>query len=275
MACTWPVIWPDCDADGGPGPKCGPLADMPAEEQQKWLTMAGDLLDSWTGGRFGLCDHTVRPCKTLCHDGRSTWYGSGPGGGGTPWMPTLIGGQWFNVTCGACGDRCSCTHVESLTLPGPVDAITEITIDGDVLDPDTYRVDNHRYLIRMDGGSWPDCQDLEADEDEPGTFVVRFTRGRPVPLGGQMAVGRLACELAKAACGDRGCELPKRVQSITRQDVTVTMLDTFEDLAEGRTGIWIIDSWVSSVTKPARPSRVLSPDLPEIRGRRTTWRAGQ
>lgn len=273
MACSWPVIWPDCDPDGEPGPKCGPLVDMTEEQRQTWITLAGDLLSAWTSGQFGLCEVTLRPCRSNCHDGRSTFYGSGPGRSGAPWSPALVGGQWFNISCGTCGDRCSCGHVEALTLPGPADSVVEVTIDGLVLDPAAYRIDNRRYLVRQDGGSWPDCQDLEADEDSPGTFVIRYLRGRPVPLGGQLAAGKLACELAKAACNDRGCELPRRVQSITRQDVSIQMLDTFDDLDEGRTGIWLIDSWLASVTKPARPTRVLSPDLPRERGRRTTWRA--
>lgn len=274
MACAWPVIWPDCDASGVPGPKCGPLADMSEEQQELWIGHATNLLTSWTNGQFGLCEVTLRPCKAKCYEGQSSFFGRGPGGSsGSPWTPTLVGGQWFNISCGTCGDTCGCGHVESLTLPGPVDSITGITIDGEILDPLSYRVDNHKYLIRQDGGAWPDCQDLGADEDQPGTFVIRYLQGRPVPVGGQVAVGKLACELAKAACGDRGCELPKRVQSITRQDVSIQMLDSFDDLEKGRTGIWIIDSWIASVTVPQRPSRVLSPDLSPERGRRTTWRS--
>ena len=71
----------------------------------------------------------------------------------------------------------------------------------------------------------------------------------------------LAWELSKAVeCPDE-CELPQRVQSVTRQGVSVTVLDQFEDLDEGRTGIWLIDSWVASVTRPPSGGSVLSPDL--------------
>lgn len=96
---------------------------------------------------------------------------------------------------------------------------------------------------------------------EIDTFQVTYMRGIDVPMGGQVAAGRLACELAKAACGDNTCALPKRVQTITRQGVTVGLLDSFDDVDKGRTGIWLIDSWVASMNIPqSRAGRVLSPD---------------
>jgi hypothetical protein len=101
--------------------------------------------------------------------------------------------------------------------------------------------------------------------------VVTYVRGVRVPEGGEIAAGVLALELAKAACNDNTCQLPKRMQTMTRQGVTVAMLDSFDDVDKGHTGIWIIDSWVASMTKtPVRPT-VLSPDKPRHATRRSTW----
>jgi hypothetical protein len=81
----------------------------------------------------------------------------------------------------------------------------------------------------------------------PGTWSIEYIAGIPVPKGGQVAAGILAVELGKAALKDSTCALPSRVQTITRQGVTMAILDTFEDLAKGRTGIPRIDMWIQSV----------------------------
>jgi hypothetical protein len=66
--------------------------------------------------------------------------------------------------------------------------------------------------------------------------------------------------LAKALINDRTCGLPQRIQNITRQDVSVTVLDSFEGIDEGHTGIWVVDSWIASVTKPLQFSSVTTPE---------------
>jgi hypothetical protein len=105
----------------------------------------------------------------------------------------------------------------------------------------------------------------------PNTWQVDYLLGQPVPIGGQIAAGVLACELAKAACSDGSCQLPQRIQTITRQGVTIAMIDSFDDVSHGATGIWIIDSWVSSIVNTPVPSRVYSPDIPRPRHRSQTW----
>src|SRR3546814_20637846 len=81
----------------------------------------------------------------------------------------------------------------------------------------------------------------------------------------------LAVERAKAACNDKSCGLPRRVQSVTRQGVTVAVLDAFDNIDEGHTGIWLIDSWVASVVRRPRKMRVLHPDRMPHRHRQKTW----
>lgn len=279
--CTWPVSYAECRS-------CNALDNLGAEgseERQIVEDMAVEFLYRWTGSKFGECPITIRPNRqggwewASSFIGRDWWITNkalGPGGVySSPFVPVLMRSQWFNVGCGLCGDG-ECNHLFTtvLKLPGPVSSVEEIRIGGQVLDPSAYRIDNYRLLVRTDGGQWPTCQDMSADPTQPNTWLVSYTLGMPVPVGGQVAAGLLACELAKALCGDNTCALPRRVQSVTRQGVTVaTLLDTFEDVDKGRTGIWLIDSWVASVTKPQPRSKVYSPDLPR-HSRRTTWSAG-
>lgn len=260
---------------------CGPLDDLTPTQRANFERMAGEMLWNWTERVFGLCDVTIRPCRSGCTSAnwwRETFWGRGP----YPWMdrvnsgswvPLLIGGQWYNLDCG-CAGRCSCSEEgpAALRLPGPVVSVSSVRIDGEVLDPSKYQVLYNRVLVRTDGGVWPACQNLQADADEPNTFEITYRRGVPVPTGGQIAAGVLACELAKAACQDSSCQLPQRIQTLTRQGVTIGFNDDFSMLDDGKTGIWLIDSWTASVKKIPSHAGVRSPDYKPNRTRTaTTW----
>jgi hypothetical protein len=259
--CDWGVVVENCDVYDG-------LTDV---QQARVLSMAVGFLWNWTGRSFGVCTTTVRPCRAPYRRESSFW-----GGGPYPmlsgqWTPVLLGGEWFNIACGRCGVECGCTHTPVLRLPGPVQTIEQIKIDGAILDPTAYRVDDERFLVRLDGSEWPACQDMNLATTEVGTFEITYTAGVPTPEGGQVAAAVLACEFAKAITAPSSCQLPKRIQNITREGVTVTLFDNFDNLEKGATGIWLIDSWVASVTKAPKPSMVYSPDIPRPRNRRTTW----
>lgn len=258
--CRWPADFTDCadieEIEGSGDPEV-------------YIEMATEFLWNWTGRQFGLCEISVRPCRQDCSQRVST-FGSFLRGS-APWQPVIINGAWYNLECGSCGNKCGCRDVESLKLPGPIHSIQSITIDGEVLPSGNYRVDNHKYVIRLDGGVWPTCQNMDAAVGEADTWEITYTRGVPVPVGGQVSAGLLASELAKMLCGDTTCKLPTRFQNITRQGVSIgAVLDTFEGLDEGRTGLWVVDSWIASIMKAPKPSRVLSPDL-RPKGQRQTW----
>lgn len=251
--CAWPLASLSCPA----------LEALEYDLDDDIAEMATSFLWNWTGRVFGLCELTIRPCRRDCPEGASLYY-SGSGG---LWRPVLIGGEWQNLSCGRCGDRCGCDRPSTLRLPGPVDSVTAVTIDGDVLDPSAYRVDNRGVLVRQDGKSWPVCQDVGKPDGEDGTWSVAYVRGVPVPQGGQVAAALLACEMAKAVTAPAECKLPQRIQTITREGVTIGFLDRFEGIDAGHTGIWLVDSWVASVTKRPKRTRVLSPDTvtPRVR----------
>lgn len=235
-------------------------------------SMAAEYLWRWTGQRFGVCETTIRPCRQDCTVGLST-YGTS-GSLSSPWQPVLLSGQWYNLGCaGGCGDNCGCTSGRALEFEKPIAGVVEVVVDGVTLDPSTYRVDDGRYLVRLDGKFWPYCQNMTRAPGEPNTWTVTVRTGSPVPIGGQIAAGKLACELAKAACGAKDCELPQRWQTITRQGVTISAaIDLFEGLDQGKTGVWLIDSWVASVNKPDPGFSLASPDYRSV-GRQTTFGA--
>lgn len=122
--------------------------------------------------------------------------------------------------------------------------------------------EDHSFVA--DGVIVHNCQDMSADPmTDPDTFMVTYLRGRSAPPGGQLAAGVLACELAKMICGDKGCKLPKRVTSISREGVTIDLLDSFSTMWDkGSTGLLVVDMWLASERIGQRGStQIASPGL--------------
>ncbi|WP_206781986.1 hypothetical protein, partial [Bailinhaonella thermotolerans] len=185
--------------------------------------VATELLWRLTAGRYGLRTDTVRPCRRGCLDGGAVADGG--------WMrPVLLGARWVNMGGCTCIGTCGCGPVCEVELPGPVYSITTVRVDGAVVDPADYTVQDGRWLIRREGPCWPLCQDIARPDTEPGTWSVTYRRGRPVPPAGVRAVSTLACELHKAtgAAGGQRCRLPSRVQEIVRDGITMTLIDPME-----------------------------------------------
>lgn len=221
-------------------------------------TIATEILYALSGRQFGLCTRTLRPCRANCYG--DVW--SSQGVAGYP-QPTLLKGQWFNLACGDCSSGCSCTTVSEAVLPGPVHAITEVKIDGVVLASTAYRLDDWRLLVRVDGSSWPLCNDLNLEDTEIGTWSVDVQIGVPVPPLGQLAVAELGTEIAKFISCDDTCVLPKPIQSITRQGISISFLDPNEVFADGRIGLYFCDLFIQTYNpnKLRRRSRAYDIDL--------------
>lgn len=288
--CTWPVSYEACGATPGDpdavppvaaSSGCSALDALSDDAVAAFERMAAEMLWNWTNRIFGVCEATIRPCRSGCSSATSwmnTFWGRGPypwsGMSAGSWVPLLIGGEWYNMGCG-CAGTCSCAEEgpSALRLPGPIVEVSSVKIDGEVVPAAEYQVLHNRLLVRVDGTPWPACQNLLAPSTAEGTFEVVYTRGVEVPMGGQIAAGILACELAKAACGDADCQLPQRIQTVTRQGLTVGIVDAFQGLNDARTGIWLIDSWTSSVRGPTAKAGagLRSPDYKPRSGGVRSW----
>lgn len=249
----WPVTW-TCDTD-----TFNPAVTGAA------VSMATEFLWAATGMRFGVCEITLRPCRRECQT--SGFYDDfGPPWSGSYPQPALIGGLWFNLVCGSCPGSCSCGPVEEVVLPAPVNRIVEVLIDGTPLATGAYRVDNNRLLVRTDGGRWPRCNDLSRDDTEPDTWSVRAAYGEELPEGASLAVGQLACEIVKSAMGG-DCKLPAGIQQLVRQGITISYPDVGELFRQGRTGLYLVDMFISTWNpyQLKQRSRVYDVDRPSVR----------
>lgn len=248
---------------------CSTWDDYDPATQLAASEYASTVLWAATGRQFGLCEVTVRPCGRYTHGGVPSLFGFsysvyGPGGPG--WYP-YIGedGLWRNCACaGTCGCRPDC----EIYLPAPVASIVEVIVDDVVIPSTSYRVDDNKWLVRTDGGCWPDRADLNVDSG-PGFFQVSYVRGTPVPAALLGAAGVLACEFAKACAGDNNCRLPVTVQSIARQGVTAIFTDYQALLDRGLTGLPEVDQVIVALNPFALKAR-LRVWSPEIRRPRMT-----
>jgi hypothetical protein len=239
---------------------CCDVTGVAQEVIDRSVIAATEVLWGLSGRQFGECSARGRPCRDDCLNGWQPW-GDGVWG---PWPYNAGHAQWFNITCGCVGE-CSCTRVCEFELPGAAaSGIVRVSIDGVDLVPNVdYRLDNWRKVVRLGGECWPLCQDMTANDDEIGSWVVEWLYGAPVPELGNIAVGELACEFIKA-CTNNRCKLPQRVQSIVREGVTFTLLDPQDFFADGRTGLYFSDLFITTFnpSRLAAASAVWSPDVP-------------
>lgn len=236
-------------------------------EQTSARDAAQDILNRLSGGKFGVCQLTIRP---IWRSWAFTQYGI-MGASSSPWGPVLFDGRVYaTMGCGCGGPGCGHpwpgTQIE---LPAPVQGVDQVLINGQIVPPTAYRVDDKKYLVRTDGALWPYWNDLNRAVGEADTFAVTLHRGIPVPAGGRGAVTALAVEIAKARAGDKACRLPARVTQIVREGVTYTMLDNLAFLDKGRVGMPEVDMWLAAVNPNSARSRMAawSPDVPGYRRR--------
>lgn len=204
------------------------------------VTFASDVLFDLSGQRWtGDCGEVTAVLESCGACACSA------GGSYSPWTPVLLEGSWYN---------CRCASPALLRLPdSAVREVTAVTVRGVVRDPGTYRLVRGGSLADLTGVGWQTC---------PGGVGITYVTGYPPPAGGRMAARALAVELGKALVGDSSCKLPQRVTSVQRQGVTIGVLDRWPDLDKGRTGLYTVDLWLASVTRPVRGAAVWSPDLP-------------
>jgi hypothetical protein len=230
----------------------GPLSD---ELLSDMIDFSTHVLYRLSGRQFsGVCSDVVRPARR--------YYAA-------DYFPPLWwrwDRSWGVHTCGRPPNRaCGCGPLSELTLGAyPLREINEVRIDGAVVDPSTYRIDDDRWLVRIDPDliGWPCCQRLDLPVTELDTFQVTFTWGQAPPRAGVIAAKHYAIQLAKGHAGDP-CTVPERVLNISVPGATYTLLDPLEFLDKGRTGVPLVDQWLAAVNpnRLMRRAQVISPDI--------------
>lgn len=254
MSCDWPI-------------DRSVLPELPAENDDTYAVklaqrngaedMAVAVLFALSGRQFGVCSTTVRPCRIehSIGNGFGRWdrglYGLDGFGGDysgyglvTSYVLSWEGDMgWVNLPCG-CAGRCRVAGPRLIHLPGPAQSIESITVNGTVLDPSEYKLEQNR-LYRI-GGIWPG-QDLSRPEGEMGTWSVTYGRGIPVPAGVDMLTGQLALEMLNAATNANKCRLPRNVTAVSRNGISYQVYDPTTFYAAGKTGLPEIDLWLMGV----------------------------
>jgi hypothetical protein len=211
----------------------------------------------------------AKPDDTLENIARSIDVGT--------WVVWALSGRQYGVSCPIAVRPCpgiACAHSAPghrrcqlrgflLDLGHGVHSVHEVIQDGVVLPTTAWRLQDHRWLRRIDGFGWPSIQDFDLPTTEVGTLGVTFDTGTPPPAPGVLAVEDYACEvLAGIRTAEGRCKLPKRVRSIARQGVSIETMDPAEFLVDGRTGIDSVDIFARLANPTGSPeqARVWSPD---------------
>lgn len=273
--------WINGDDVAACGPDLGVGSETYRLDDAAWD--ASCLMYALSGRQYpGVCTRTVRPCQQGCnHFGNNggAWGGSGAwfwGAVGYNWGGGWgVGPAWVNDYSGL---SCGCGAESVVRLAGyPVREILEIKIDG-VLLPEfnvetgarEWQLNDRTELQRMwrpNGDNpipqwWPGCQVMGLDDDQPGTFSVKYRWGADPPSAGRNAAAQLARELFKACNGEK-CALPTKVTKVVRQGITIErVVPLAQMLRQGSTGIQLVDAFIAQVNPAAinRRPAIYTPD---------------
>ncbi len=239
---------------------------LPEETLQSAIDAATEWLYIKSGQMYaGQCEETVRPYSEPTLFWHRAYFS------GWAWSSGWWNGSWWN---GGWSWGCGCGDLNEVNLDyWPIIEITEVKVDGVVLNADEYRLDEKRLLVRLpdaDGNRrfWPDCQRMDLPDTEPDTWSVTLTYGQePTPLA-LAAVKELAYELLKPCIGAE-CSIPVNVRSVNRQGVSYQLVGFEGQLPEVKTGLRNVDMFLNAYNPYGitRSATVWSPDI-EPRARR-------
>jgi hypothetical protein len=170
--------------------------------------------------------------------------------------PEIANGEIRNV-CGDCG---GCSHTVRLRGAPVVNVLSVVRGSSEIPLDQLVIVDRGRIAPADSHRCWGGCDDV----------VVTYQYGSFPPITGVHAATALADQYIWAATGDTRCTLPSRVTSISRQGVSWTLLDNQDFLDKGRTGIYAVDLFLTSVNpdRARNRPRVFTPDTLKAQTRR-------
>lgn len=252
---------PDASGDDDPGVSdavwCCPTP-LTGENMAKaiWSAqVASSVLFRLSGYRFnGVCCAAEYLCVRTMDCGC-------PGVGcGSDWrsrpVPAGDALTWLNLECG-CGESCGCiSNGSRIALPyGPVTRVTNVSVNGTDLDPADYVLVDGKWLYFRSLSHQALTQMCFDPFTTPTSgLLVEWEHGQAPPPDGVAAACVLTCELLKS-CNNEPCQLPQRLQSITRQGISMAVLDPLDFLTDGLTGIGSVDLFLAGYRVP--PTQVV------------------
>lgn len=234
-----------------PGDISGCPADGADVDLDSVCAATTQILRLLSGRRYGVRRGTVRPVRVL-RSGFPVGVGPSPGPAGWPADALGILGGFLNL------------DERGLFLDGPSTVIS-VKVDGAALSATPgvdWQLYDRRLLVRMGGLVWPFDQRLDLADSEAGTWSVTYESGEPVPPAAQLAAAQLGCQLAKSLSGAKDCALPPGWTSVSRQGLTITKGTINELLDKGRTGLQLVDLWLTAVNpnQLRRRARIAGPE---------------
>jgi hypothetical protein len=239
----WTIDWPEyaSAAKAAAAPELVELAETYAAASMRTLTL----------DRIGGLPRTVMPTGRTCtspHMRRDMFY------------PTAFFPSALSLKACGCILGCGCSDIGGVQLEAPVGDIIEVRLEGAVLDPSEYRVEDGNRLVRTTG-AWPVCAGRN--------FTVTYLNGYKVDAMGAYAGGVLAAEFLFALTSDKKCRLSAKASAVSRQGINMELTPGL--FPEGTTGLTEVDAylrlWNPNGIKQA--PRVYSIDAP--RQREVTW----
>jgi hypothetical protein len=263
----------EVQTDDGCGPCADPAVVDPAVLEEA-IDAACEIVYELTDRDFpGVCTESVRPCGSNSR-GAPLHHGLPLGEANS-----FVSYNWWHNNGWLCsctpGRPCGCSHRHELDVGrSQLRSIESLTVDGTTYDSAASqavaRIEDWRYVVRIDGGSWPCCQDLNAALGDVDTFGVTFTYGGLPPVSIRRAAMILACQLALAYCGG-DCDLPPNLTSLTRQGIQMAVVNLTQTV-DGTIGLPAVDNAIAArrYSKHNRGAAIFSPDRgPKVR--RVTW----
>lgn len=233
-------------------------------------SIASEVLYMLSGQQYtGACGPvTVRPISRPKDGDTRGMIGTMPGG-----YLAIYGwpSAWGNAGGGA-AMHYGVTEAPEVELGAfPILNISQVTIDGIIIPPTEYYLQDRRVLVRRRPTGqatptarygWPTSQLVDLPPTEEGTFAVTYTYGAPPPVSGYWAALKLSQMLVRDACGEDGV-FPQRVTSVTRQGVSVAVTDVMDFFSRGLTGIYQLDLFIRAYNPSGATRKPIawSPDL--------------
>lgn len=213
------------------------------------------VLWSATGRQFSACTVISRPVQLPMYTSEA-WMCPNP-----PWVPVHLDDDlWVNWPA-----NIPMIDPTRVTLEGPVTSITSVTIANAVVSNTKYRLDQGTWLVRTDGDIWPLWQDTSLPGTDVTAFVVTYVQGLAPPAELLAAAGTYALEMSRAMAPSAStqCRLPSRAKTVTRQGITIDMVDPTLLLERGLTGLPDVDPIILALN----PNRYIAPPRVLVPGR--------